>query len=149
MLTIVFCEASAQKFQQEGLASYYANKFEGRPTASGEPFSNHKLTAAHPTLPFGTRLKVTNLSNQKTVVVTINDRGPFVKNRIIDLSQRAARELGFLQAGLCRVRIEKVMSENKKTAPPNKLKSKDATLENHKISPHITLPKKQEKHTSK
>jgi len=91
------------------MASYYSSKFEGRKTANGEIFSNSLLTAAHPTLPFGTKVKVTCLANNRSVVVRINDRGPFSsKKRIIDLSQSAARELGIIKKGVARVRIEVV-----------------------------------------
>ena len=89
-----------------GDASYYAAPYHGRPTASGATFNTHKLTAAHRTLPFGTRVRVTNLGNGKTVVVTITDRGPFRRNRVIDVSERAARELDFVRAGTARVRID-------------------------------------------
>lgn len=97
---------SAQMHYQTGKASYYASYFEGHRTASGEIFSNSKMTAAHRTLPFGTKVLVTNLANHKTVIVTINDRGPFVKGRIIDVSQQAARDLGIYQHGVARVSIE-------------------------------------------
>lgn len=97
---------SAQTFTQTGEASYYANTFNGRLTASGSVFSNDKLTAAHKELPFGTKVKVTNISNHKSVTVTITDRGPFIKGRIIDLSQKAANKLGFLNQGATRVQIE-------------------------------------------
>src|SRR5688500_2730559 len=80
--------------QPEGGASFYGASFEGRRTASGERFDPDELTAAHPTLPFGTRVRVTNLGNDKTVVVRINDRGPYRRGRIIDVSYRAARKLG-------------------------------------------------------
>lgn len=95
----------APKLHQMGGASYYADQFKGRRTASGEKFRQHKLTAAHKTLPFGTRVKVKNLSNGRTVKVKINDRGPFVKGRIIDLSKKAARRLGILQSGTAQVEI--------------------------------------------
>lgn len=91
---------------QTGKASFYAKKFEGRKTASGEKFSNKKLTAAHKTLPFGTRVQVTNLKNNKTVIVTINDRLPKKSKRIIDLSQAAAKELDFIRAGTAKVKVE-------------------------------------------
>ena len=91
---------------QEGRASFYANRFQGRPTASGEPYDSASLTAAHRSLPFGTKVKVTNLRNNKSVTVTINDRGPHHPNRIIDLSKAAARKLGFIDRGVTRVRIE-------------------------------------------
>lgn len=93
-------------FVQTGQASFYADKFEDRPTASGEKYRHSKLTAAHLTLPFGTEVKVTNLENQKSVVVRINDRGPFVEGRIIDLSKSAAELLDFVNAGLTEVQLE-------------------------------------------
>ena len=91
---------------REGVASYYGKKFQGRRTASGERFDMHKYTAAHRTLPFGTRVKVTNVSNGKSVVVRINDRGPFKRGRIIDISYVAARAIGIVGKGSGRVRIE-------------------------------------------
>ena len=89
-----------------GMASYYGNELAGNPTASGEIFDPTKLTAAHPTLPMGAHVRVTNLRNGNSVVVRINDRGPFVRRRIIDVSKRAARKLGMLRAGHSRVRVE-------------------------------------------
>ena len=91
---------------QEGIASYYADQFHGRRTANGEIFDMHALTAAHRTLPFNTRVRVTNLDNGRAVVVRINDRGPFVKGRIIDLSYEAARVVGMIGPGTARVRLE-------------------------------------------
>ncbi len=91
---------------QTGLASWYGKPFHGRQTASGERYDMNKMTAAHRKLPFGTRVRVTNLDNGRSVVVTINDRGPFKRGRIIDVSRRAAGELGFLKQGLTRVRVE-------------------------------------------
>jgi len=91
---------------QVGTASWYGDKFQGKPTASGEPFDMRDFTAAHPSLPLGTFVKVTNLKNGKVVVVRINDRGPVVDGRIIDVSYNAARALGFNQRGLQRVRLE-------------------------------------------
>jgi len=90
----------------EGKASYYARKFEGRKTANGEYFRLSHFTAAHRTLPFGTTVKVINLENGKTVVVRINDRGPFRRGRIIDVSPAAAREIGLVNSGVANVRIE-------------------------------------------
>lgn len=90
----------------EGKASYYANRFHGRRTASGEHFDRRELTAAHRSLPFGTRVQVTNLDNGRKVVVKINDRGPHTGNRIIDISQAAAREIGLVGRGVGKVRIE-------------------------------------------
>lgn len=91
-----------------GIASYYAAKFHGRRTASGEKFSSKLLTAAHLTLPFGTQLKVTNLRNMKSVIVRVNDRGPHVKGRIVDLSRAAAQAIGLIQTGTARVVLEVV-----------------------------------------
>jgi rare lipoprotein A len=91
---------------QEGKASYYAHKFHGRPTASGEIYDENALTAAHRTLKFGTTVRVTNLNNGKKVVVVVNDRGPFVEGRIIDLSWKAAGDLDMIAAGVVPVRVE-------------------------------------------
>ncbi len=91
--------------RQIGEASWYGAYHHGRPTASGETFDMDKLTAAHPTLPFGTRLRVTNLNNGRSVDVRVNDRGPFVGGRIIDLSYAAARALGVLGSGTVPVRV--------------------------------------------
>ena len=95
-------------YSQEGMASYYAHKFDGRPTASGEIYNEKKMTAAHRDLAFGTDVRVTNLSNNKSVVVRVNDRGPFVAGRIIDVSFAAAQRLDFVQAGVVKVRLEVV-----------------------------------------
>jgi rare lipoprotein A len=89
-----------------GFASFYGPEFHGRRTASGERYDEDKLSAAHRTLPFGTRVRLTNLKNGRSVVVTITDRGPFRRGRIVDVSRRAARELGFIRAGVARVRLE-------------------------------------------
>lgn len=92
-------------WQETGRASYYAARLHGRYTANGERYDQTQLTAAHPRLAFGTRVCVTNLYNGRETVVRINDRGPFVGNRIIDLSRRAALELGMIQRGVARVRL--------------------------------------------
>jgi rare lipoprotein A len=91
-----------------GLASYYADRFHGRRTASGERYDRHAYTAAHRRLPFGTKVQVTRLDNGETVAVHINDRGPFVKGRVIDLSYAAAKRLGMLRRGVVRVKIVRV-----------------------------------------
>ncbi|HEY1006986.1 MAG TPA: septal ring lytic transglycosylase RlpA family protein [Sphingobacteriaceae bacterium] len=88
-----------------GKATYYASYFHGRKTSSGERYSNHKYTAAHRTLPFGTEVTVTNIANGRSVVVRINDRGPFNKHFIIDLSQKAAREIGIFGKGTGKVEL--------------------------------------------
>jgi len=89
---------------QVGVASFYTHQPHAR-TASGKPYDDRKLTAAHRTLPFGTRVRVTNLDNHRSVVLTINDRGPYRRGRIIDVSRRASRVLGFHHDGLARVRV--------------------------------------------
>lgn len=90
---------------QEGYASWYGGKFHGRKTANGEIFNTYDFTAAHRSLPFGTKIKVTNTANGRSVIVRINDRGPFVKGRIIDLSQAAAAELDMIRSGTAYVRL--------------------------------------------
>ena len=89
-----------------GLASWYGKKFHGRLTASGERYDMAALTAAHQTLPFGSRVRVTNLANGRSVVVVINDRGPFAKDRLIDLSHAAAKKLGIVNDGVAEVRVD-------------------------------------------
>jgi|GEM_PF-998009 len=93
-------------FQQTGLASWYGPGFYGRKTASGDRFKKQSFTCAHRQLPFGTELSVTNLENGKTIQVTVNDRGPYVRNKIVDLSYAAARELGILKKGYARVELK-------------------------------------------
>ncbi|MGQ7248894.1 septal ring lytic transglycosylase RlpA family protein [Halomonas sp. V046] len=90
---------------QRGQASFYSDRFQGRRTASGERFDQQSLTAAHRSLPFGTKVLVTRRDTGDTVEVEINDRGPFVKGRVIDLSKSAARELGMLRRGTAPVRL--------------------------------------------
>jgi rare lipoprotein A len=93
-------------YVQTGIASWYGSDFHGGPTASGERYDMTSLTAAHPSLPFGTLLRVTNLRNGREVVVRVNNRGPFHRNRIIDLSKEAARQLGMVGSGLAKVQVE-------------------------------------------
>jgi rare lipoprotein A len=116
LLIGMVCSAGAQT--QSGKASFYADKFEGRATASGEKYKHSKLTAAHKTLPFGTRVRVTNTANQQAVEVVINDRGPYVEERIIDLSKAAAERLGFVNQGLADVRLEVLDAGDGKPASP-------------------------------
>jgi rare lipoprotein A len=104
---IVVCAAqAAAQTAEEGLASWYGGKFQCRRTASGEVFDTFQFTAAHKTLPFGTLVRVTNLDNGKSVTVRINDRGPFVPGRIIDLSMAAATAIGLAGRGVAPVRLE-------------------------------------------
>jgi rare lipoprotein A len=108
-LLIAGCAGLQQTSREEtGVASYYGEQFRGRATASGERYDPDKLTAAHPSYPMGTRVRVTNLKNSRSVVVRLNDRGPYKAGRIIDLSAHAAREIGMLVDGITRVRIQVV-----------------------------------------
>ncbi|HFD10963.1 MAG TPA: septal ring lytic transglycosylase RlpA family protein [Crenotrichaceae bacterium] len=108
VLLLVICMAipTAVCASETGIAAYYSNVFHGRKTASGERYNKNALTAAHNTYPFGTQLRVTNLDNNKNVIVKVNDRGPHTAGRIIDLSREAARQLGFIKQGLTKVTIE-------------------------------------------
>lgn len=101
-------QTERRPFQQEGLASWYGRRFHGRKTASGEPYDMYAMTAAHPTLPIPSYARVTALDNGRSVVVRINDRGPFHSQRVIDLSYTAAHRLGFIQRGSTRVRVEAI-----------------------------------------
>ncbi|MDA9554775.1 septal ring lytic transglycosylase RlpA family protein [Pelobium sp.] len=117
LFAIIYLLISSFFFQQDtihktGKATYYAKKFEGRRTTSGERYHKDKFTAAHKTLPFGTVVKVTNLNNGKSVEVTINDRGPFGKGLMIDLSQAAAKEIGLYGKGIVPCKISYVLPKN-------------------------------------
>ncbi|SDN90536.1 rare lipoprotein A [Desulfonauticus submarinus] len=107
--------SSSHAFVEEGFASWYGPKFHGKKTASGEIFNMYAYTAAHKVLPFQTKVRVTNLQNGKQVVVRINDRGPFVRGRIIDLSYQAAKALGMIGPGTARVRLEVVQGIQEKS----------------------------------
>jgi rare lipoprotein A len=113
-------QAAQAKPYEVGTASWYGEDFDGKPTASGEPYNMYDLTAAHPSLPLGTLVKVTNLRNRRSVVVRINDRGPVVPGRIIDLSYGAASTLKFKAQGIQRVRLDVV--------PPSKVPTTMALL---------------------
>ena len=101
---------------ETGEASWYGEEFEGNPTASGEIFDSNGLTAAHPSLPFGTTVRVTNLNNSKKILLRINDRGPYFGRRLIDVSRSAAKRLGFLDSGTTPVRVEVVARPSSKTS---------------------------------
>ena len=105
-LALASCAGSKNAFVQTGQGSYYADKFAGRPTASGVPYRPGQMTAAHNTLPFGTLIKVTNVRNGRSVAVTVNDRGPHVKGRIVDVSKKAARQLDLIEAGVVPVQVQ-------------------------------------------
>ena len=97
------------------MASYYAHNYHGRKTASGETYNMHEMTAAHRRLPFGTRVRVTNLDNNSSVLVRINDRGPFVRGRVIDLSLAAARKLDMVRSGVAKVEVAPVSAQKKRS----------------------------------
>lgn len=110
---------SAQGYREQGNASWYGNKFHGRRTSSGEPYDMYKLTAAHTRLPIPSYVRVTNLANGRSVVVRVNDRGPFHEGRIIDLSYAAASRLGIVETGTARVEVVAVSSgEQQNPTPP-------------------------------
>jgi rare lipoprotein A len=117
-LCFLVCASFAQV--QTGKASFYADKFEGTATASGERYKHNRLTAAHKTLPFGTKVRITNLANNESVEVIINDRGPYVEGRVVDLSKAAAEKLGFVNQGLAEVKVEVLDPGDGKTSDPAK-----------------------------
>jgi rare lipoprotein A len=100
---------SVQPFRQRGLASWYGKRYHGQKTSSGEIYDMYAMSAAHPTLPIPSYARVTSLANGKSVVVRINDRGPFRDGRVIDVSYVAAHKLGFIQAGQVRVEVEAIV----------------------------------------
>ncbi len=107
-------------FSEEGIASFFADEMQGKSAAGGVPFNIRQLVAMHPSLPFGSRVQVTNLNNNKSVVVTIIDIGPFVEGRIIDVSFEAAKQLGFIEDGTTKVRVS-VISVGNGTVNPEAL----------------------------
>ena len=105
-LSLMTATVPADAGASSGVASYYGKKFHGRTTANGERYNMNEMTAAHRTLPFGTKVKVTNQRNERSVVVRINARGPFIKGRIIDLSMGAAKKIGLIQTGTATVQLQ-------------------------------------------
>jgi rare lipoprotein A len=105
-------------YDRVGIASWYGDDFHGRPTANGEVFDKDRISAAHPTLPLPSRVRVTNLENGRSIELRVNDRGPFVGDRLIDLSQAAAKELGFEEKGLARVRVQFLALDEARGTPP-------------------------------
>jgi rare lipoprotein A len=99
-------EDRVERGEESGLASFYAHRFHGRRTASGVRYDMHAMTCAHPTAPFGSRLKVTDVETGRSVVVVVNDRGPFARGRVVDLSLAAAKRLGMVKRGVARVTVE-------------------------------------------
>ena len=108
--------ARVEPFQQRGVASWYGRRFHGKPTASGERYDMYAMTAAHPTLPIPSYARVTSLENGRSVVVRINDRGPFLHGRIIDLSYVAASKLGYVNKGSAKVEVEQILPDNRGVA---------------------------------
>lgn len=106
LIFIIFCLVSTLSLAEEGIASYYSDVFQGKKTASGKLYDKYKLTAAHKTLAFGSIVKITDLNNNKSVVVTITDRGPHSKKRMVDLSYAAAEKIGLIKAGISQVKME-------------------------------------------
>jgi rare lipoprotein A len=110
-----------EPFSQRGAASWYGRRYHGRPTASGEPYNMHAMTAAHPTLPIPSYARVTSLENGSSVVVRINDRGPFLHGRIIDLSYAAASKLGYINKGSAQVEVEQIVPGRPDEGPPRSM----------------------------
>lgn len=113
-----YVSTSSAGYREKGVASWYGTKFHGRLTSSGEPYDMYALTAAHKTLPLPTRVRVTNLRNGRSVVVMVNDRGPFVSNRLIDMSYAAARELDMINDGTAWVTVEALPYDGGSSMPP-------------------------------
>jgi rare lipoprotein A len=113
-LLVFTCSTYSQETTLKGKVSYYANKFNGRKTASGKRFDNTKLTCAHKTFPFGTLLKIINPIDGRFVIVEVIDRGPFIGKRIVDLSKSAFLKIGDLKKGVMNVEIEKIDNKKKK-----------------------------------
>jgi len=122
---------SMPEVYQYGKASYYAGQFIGRKTANGEIFTSNEYTCAHKSLPFGTKLKVTNIETNESIIVRVNDRGPYVKNRIVDLSLRGAHELGLMKSGVAEVSIEIV---NKQFSSLGNIKKMDRIYVDHQFA---------------
>jgi len=124
--------ASAKGFSQKGIASWYGKKFHGRKTANGEIYDMYAMTAAHKTLPIGTWVQVYNLKNNKTIKVRINDRGPFIEDRIIDLSYTGAKKLGMVKSGIAPVEIKAINKGLKsfvKNLRPGNYRNKNFTIQ--------------------
>lgn len=151
ILSILFLSSISLVAQSEefGVASFYADAFDGRKTASGETYDKAKMTAAHKELPFGTMIRVTRLDNKKSVVLRINDRGPFISGRIVELSKNAAQKIGLIRDGIAEVKVEVVKERDavkeeltaksaKKATPAPKAIPK--TYNENSTMPVITVP---------
>jgi len=111
-------DTAAKNFRQRGMASWYGRKFHGQKTSSGEPYNMYGMSAAHPTLPLPSYVRVTNLSNGRAVIVRVNDRGPFHSERVIDLSYTAALKLGYVNQGSTQVEVEQIQADGSALPPP-------------------------------
>ena len=144
-LVLLFFGSSLFAQQEEfGIASYYSDLFQGKPTASGELYDMAKLTGAHKTMPFGTLVKVTRLDNKKSVQVRINDRGPFISGRVIELSRAAAEQVDLIKDGSARVRVEIINpgGNKDKLATGDSPKMKTGPVKTTKTSPATKTEKK-------
>lgn len=119
LISLLISLSQVVQAQEYGLASFYSDKFQGRPTASGEAYDKDKLTAAHKTHPYGTYLRVTRLDNKKSVVVRVNDRGPYISGRVVDISMKAALQLGLPSDGTARVKVEVVQAAGQEQEEAN------------------------------
>lgn len=149
LLNILFATTLAAQEVEYGIASFYSDLFHGKPTASGELYDKGKLTTAHKTLPFGTSLRVTRMDNNKSVVVRVNDRGPFISGRIVELSKEAARQIGLDNDGSARVKVEVVADKAAQEAVTSKTEEKPAAYEEETPAVVKTEPKAAEKATEK
>lgn len=123
-----YTPARQDNYDEIGQASWYGDEFHGRPTANGERFDMNRLTAAHPTLPIPSYVQVTNLDNGRTAILRVNDRGPFARNRIMDVSRRAAEELGFLNRGTANVRVTYLGPKENELGVPGRLYTASADV---------------------
>ncbi len=145
ILNLLFTTSLLAQNEEFGLASYYSDLFHGKPTASGELYDKTKLSCAHKTYPFGTMLKVTRLDNNKSVQVKVTDRGPFISGRVVEISKAAAEQIGLVQDGSTRVKVE--LSKQESAAEPvveapKVVEEKPATTETAATTPKQEEPKK-------
>lgn len=128
-----------KSYDRTGIASWYGNNFHGKFTANGEIYNENALTAAHKTLPLPSVIKVTNLDNNATAILTINDRGPYVKDRLLDVSKRAAQQLGFFDKGITKVRVEMMPGLTKQLLKDYKKKSQLVNFDDNELGYFIQL----------
>ena len=131
---------TAEGYAEEGAASWYGSKFHGKQTASGEVYNMHKLTAAHKTLPFTSYVKVTNQENNRSVIVRVNDRGPFHEDRLIDVSYAAAKELGMTNQGVVHVIVEDIGSHAVITSPQPRNQQPEVSIRSREEEPEAIAP---------